>query len=108
MCADALRRLPLLRVVYGCRNERFGGCGSVLDALPTDMWRPEAALASTGAGGGAEASALAGQVAEAGGVASAASAACSEGPLVLGGLFYDAAVARLRAFYAASNARVLK
>ncbi|XP_034384228.1 tRNA-specific adenosine deaminase 2 isoform X2 [Cyclopterus lumpus] len=31
MCAAALRLLNIPVVVYGCRNERFGGCGSVLD-----------------------------------------------------------------------------
>ncbi|XP_056150093.1 tRNA-specific adenosine deaminase 2 isoform X4 [Lampris incognitus] len=31
MCAGALRLLNIPVVVYGCGNERFGGCGSVLD-----------------------------------------------------------------------------
>ncbi|KAJ2889284.1 tRNA(adenine34) deaminase, partial [Coemansia aciculifera] len=31
MCAAALRLMKIGRVVYGCRNDRFGGCGSVLD-----------------------------------------------------------------------------
>lgn len=31
MCAFALRLVGLCDVVFGCRNERFGGCGSVLD-----------------------------------------------------------------------------
>lgn len=31
MCAHALRLVGLCNVVYGCSNERFGGCGSVLD-----------------------------------------------------------------------------
>ncbi|KAM8832292.1 tRNA-specific adenosine deaminase 2 [Spinachia spinachia] len=31
MCAAALRLLHVPVVAYGCRNERFGGCGSVLD-----------------------------------------------------------------------------
>ena len=31
MCAYALRQVGLLNIVYGCKNERFGGCGSVLD-----------------------------------------------------------------------------
>ncbi|XP_063773552.1 tRNA-specific adenosine deaminase 2 isoform X2 [Pseudophryne corroboree] len=31
MCAGALRLLQIPLVVYGCNNERFGGCGSVLD-----------------------------------------------------------------------------
>ena len=30
MCASALRQLRLRRVVFGCRNDKFGGCGSVL------------------------------------------------------------------------------
>ena len=30
MCSFALRQIGLVNVVYGCRNERFGGCGSVL------------------------------------------------------------------------------
>lgn len=31
MCASALRQVGIGRVVYGCGNDRFGGCGSVLD-----------------------------------------------------------------------------
>lgn len=31
MCAFALRLVGLCNVVFGCRNDRFGGCGSVLD-----------------------------------------------------------------------------
>ena len=31
MCTHALRQIEIPRVVYGCKNERFGGCGSVLD-----------------------------------------------------------------------------
>ena len=31
MCASALVQLRIGRVVYGCGNERFGGCGSVLN-----------------------------------------------------------------------------
>ena len=38
MCAGALRLSGMIRVVYGCSNDRFGGCGSVLniaeDAMP--------------------------------------------------------------------------
>mmetsp|Transcript_42919 Transcript_42919/g.134686 ORF Transcript_42919/g.134686 Transcript_42919/m.134686 type:complete len:156 (-) Transcript_42919:130-597(-) len=30
MCAAALGRLGVARVVFGCHNPRFGGCGSVL------------------------------------------------------------------------------
>lgn len=31
MCAFALRQVGLTSVVFGCRNDRFGGCGSVMD-----------------------------------------------------------------------------
>ena len=30
MCAAALRKVGIARVVFGCRNDRFGGCGSLL------------------------------------------------------------------------------
>ena len=30
MCASALRQLGIREVFYGCDNDRFGGCGSVL------------------------------------------------------------------------------
>ncbi|TPX51191.1 hypothetical protein SeMB42_g01975 [Synchytrium endobioticum] len=32
MCSFALRQLHIKRVVFGCANDRFGGCGSVFDA----------------------------------------------------------------------------
>ncbi|KAM6992853.1 tRNA-specific adenosine deaminase 2 isoform 2-T2 [Tautogolabrus adspersus] len=37
MCAAALRLSNIPVVVYGCRNERFGGCGSVLDVSSADL-----------------------------------------------------------------------
>ncbi|CAH2250730.1 tRNA-specific adenosine deaminase 2 [Pelobates cultripes] len=37
MCAGALRLLKIPLVVYGCRNERFGGCGSVLNIAEDDI-----------------------------------------------------------------------
>ncbi|XP_037607092.1 tRNA-specific adenosine deaminase 2 isoform X1 [Sebastes umbrosus] len=37
MCAAALRLLNIPVVMYGCRNERFGGCGSVLDVSSADL-----------------------------------------------------------------------
>jgi tRNA-specific adenosine deaminase 2 len=30
MCASALRQLGIKEVFYGCQNDKFGGCGSVL------------------------------------------------------------------------------
>ncbi|XP_048345348.1 tRNA-specific adenosine deaminase 2 isoform X1 [Sphaerodactylus townsendi] len=43
MCAAALRIMKIPLVVYGCQNERFGGCGSVLDIsspILTDTGEP--------------------------------------------------------------------
>ncbi|XP_016079431.1 PREDICTED: tRNA-specific adenosine deaminase 2 [Miniopterus natalensis] len=37
MCAAALRLVKIPLVVYGCQNERFGGCGSVLDIASADL-----------------------------------------------------------------------
>ncbi|XP_028296395.1 tRNA-specific adenosine deaminase 2 [Gouania willdenowi] len=37
MCAAALRLLNVPVVVYGCSNERFGGCGSVLDVSSAEL-----------------------------------------------------------------------
>ena len=30
MCAAALRKVRIQKVVFGCHNDRFGGCGSIL------------------------------------------------------------------------------
>lgn len=39
MCTGALRQMEIPLVIYGCANDRFGGCGSILsvhsDELPT-------------------------------------------------------------------------
>lgn len=36
MCAAALRFVGIPRVVFGCANERFGGCGSILNIHTDD------------------------------------------------------------------------
>lgn len=36
MCSAALRLLNIPMIVYGCGNERFGGCGSVLNIASDD------------------------------------------------------------------------
>lgn len=36
MCAAALRLLGIPKVVFGCANERFGGCGSILNIHTDD------------------------------------------------------------------------
>lgn len=30
MCAGALALIKIRKVYFGCKNERFGGCGSIL------------------------------------------------------------------------------
>lgn len=37
MCAAAVRLIGVRRVVFGCGNERFGGCGSVLSIDADDI-----------------------------------------------------------------------
>jgi tRNA-specific adenosine deaminase 2 len=37
MCASALRLMHLKHVVFGCNNDRFGGCGGVLDLTGNDL-----------------------------------------------------------------------
>ena len=37
MCAAAVRMLRVPTVVFGCCNERFGGCGSVLDVVHSNL-----------------------------------------------------------------------
>lgn len=40
MCSFALRLTNLVKVVFGCSNERFGGCGSVMDVHCMELGRP--------------------------------------------------------------------
>jgi len=40
MCAAAVRMLQVPTVVFGCCNERFGGCGSVLDVTHNSLASP--------------------------------------------------------------------
>lgn len=41
MCASALRQLKIRAVYFGCANDRFGGCGSVLSVnTATALERP--------------------------------------------------------------------
>ena len=49
MCASALQQLGIPLVIYGCANERFGGCGSVLNVTGTGTDCAESkAVTSTG------------------------------------------------------------
>ena len=40
MCSYGLRLVKLTRVVFGCHNERFGGCGSVLNTHDMEIGGP--------------------------------------------------------------------
>ncbi|KAI0318096.1 cytidine deaminase-like protein [Amylostereum chailletii] len=40
MCASALRQVGIKEVFMGCHNERFGGCGSVLDSRSYRLGHP--------------------------------------------------------------------
>lgn len=33
MCAAALRQIGVGRIVFGCGNAKFGGCGTVLNVI---------------------------------------------------------------------------
>ncbi|KAL1407677.1 tRNA(adenine34) deaminase [Vanrija albida] len=48
MCASALRQIGIGRVVYGCGNDRFGGCGSVLDVSTSPLLDTHAAYDAVG------------------------------------------------------------
>jgi len=51
MCASALRQLGIKRVVYGCSNQRFGGCGGVMGVnadIPHPVHPPYDALEGYG------------------------------------------------------------
>ncbi|CAK9781367.1 cytidine deaminase-like protein [Cutaneotrichosporon oleaginosum] len=48
MCASALRQVGIGRVVYGCGNDRFGGCGSVLDVSTSHMLDTNPAFEAVG------------------------------------------------------------
>ena len=37
MCAAAMRVMKIPLVVYGCRNDRFGGCGSILSVASDSL-----------------------------------------------------------------------
>lgn len=42
MCASALRQLGIKHVVFGCGNDKFGGCGSVF-SMHDDAWKTDIA-----------------------------------------------------------------
>ena len=49
MCAYALRLVGLTKIVFGCSNVRFGGCGSVMEVATTELY-PPSSEAESGAG----------------------------------------------------------
>ena len=91
MCAAALGALGPARVVFGCANDRFGGCGSVA-ALHT-AGDPATVACGGGGGKGREESTDGG----------AAGAPASPGFPATAGLRAADAVALLQAFYESGN-----
>ena len=57
MCASALAQIGVRRIFFGCRNDRFGGCGTVLDSYGLSVAEGVAEAPPTPAGvtAGAEA-----------------------------------------------------
>ena len=41
MCTYALRQVKLTSILFECHNERFGGCGSVLDVHSLPVGPPQ-------------------------------------------------------------------
>jgi len=84
MCAAALAALPIGRVVFGCANDKFGGCGSIMSL---HQGFGSAAVGATGID----------------------DANVASQPLlpyaVQAGVQREAAVALLQAFYSRGNAR---
>jgi len=49
MCAAALMKLKITCIYYGCPNDKFGGCGSVVDMLEmTHKLDPEYKISISG------------------------------------------------------------
>ena len=86
MCADALAKAGVRHVVYGCPNDKFGGCGTVARVFP-------------GSSGGGSSSSSSSGAAAAGGEG----ASCT----VRSGVRASEAVALLKQFYARSNDRAV-
>lgn len=42
MCASALRQLRFKKVYFGCWNDKFGGCGGVVDVHQELVFQSEA------------------------------------------------------------------
>ena len=41
MCASALLLFGIDKIVYGCSNSKFGGCGSVMTVIPSTPYSEE-------------------------------------------------------------------
>lgn len=48
MCARILRHLRVARLIYGCSNDRFGGCKSVIEVATIDQIPEPKAVFSSG------------------------------------------------------------
>ena len=94
MCASALVQLRIGRVVYGCANERFGGCGSVLNVN-----RKAVQQQASSAGGDSAAS----RVEEGKDEAATSPSSTMEHFPCIGGVCAAEAIDALKQFYARGN-----
>ncbi|EKE36958.1 hypothetical protein ENUP19_0265G0025 [Entamoeba nuttalli] len=39
MCAEALKQCGITKIIYGCSNARFGGCGSVMTIIKSSLYK---------------------------------------------------------------------
>ena len=39
MCISALMQTACSRIIYGAKNDKFGGCGGVIKIVPDSPWR---------------------------------------------------------------------
>lgn len=113
MCAGALQQLHIPRVVFGCRNDKFGGCGSVLPIMTetldgsgaTGTVAEAAAARPAGpmAAGGSAAAAATKEGEEAGDGSVGSSSSSSSSTRIVSGVMAEEAVQLLKRFYSRSN-----
>jgi tRNA(Arg) A34 adenosine deaminase TadA len=104
MCAAALSSLRVSRVVYGCANDKFGGCGSIL-LLHDQATLPQThgpSLTKTAHGSSISGTTTAVQM-DHSSEHDHHEAVCDEGFAVTSGILADQAVQLLRSFYHGEN-----
>ncbi|CAJ1946888.1 unnamed protein product [Cylindrotheca closterium] len=85
MCSSALATVGIKRVIFGCKNDRFGGCGSLLH-----LHRKEESLCESSANQSLDYS-------------KQSSSKVSQGYTITSGILENEAIALLRSFYDREN-----